>query len=209
MALQKVVNGFGPTAMAAFTATSRIEQLIHQPYQTLSAALSTFTGQNFGAGKNERVVSGFHKGAKIMVVFSLAMLPVMQFFGDNIIRIFVSDAPVVEMGAHALRITSYFYVCLGAIYIIRGVLNGLGDAFFALLNGIVEVIGRFAVPVILTGIATIGVWGIWWSVGIVWSMAGLSAVVRYRQYLKKLGVKKELKALPSPQSNLITAKAVK
>ena len=113
------------------------------------------------------------------------------------------------MGAHALRITSYFYVCLGAIYIIRGVLNGLGDAFFALLNGIVEVIGRFAVPVILTGIATIGVWGIWWSVGIVWSMAGLSAVVRYRQYLKKLGVKKELKALPSPQSNLITAKAVK
>ena len=88
-----------------------------------------------------------------MVVFSLAMLPVMQFFGDNIIRIFVSDAPVVEMGAHALRITSYFYVCLGAIYIIRGVLNGLGDAFFALLNGIVEVVGRFAVPVILTGIA--------------------------------------------------------
>lgn len=144
-----------------------------------------------------------------MVVFSLAMLPVMQFFGDNIIRIFVSDAPVVEMGAHALRITSYFYVCLGAIYIIRGVLNGLGDAFFALLNGIVEVIGRFAVPVILTGIATIGVWGIWWSVGIVWSMAGLSAVVRYRQYLKKLRVKKELKALPSPQSNLITAKAAK
>ena len=195
MALQKVVNGFGPTAMAAFTATSRIEQLIHQPYQTLSAALSTFTGQNFGAGKKERVVSGFHKGAKIMVVFSLAMLPVMQFFGDNIIRIFVSDAPVVEMGAHALRITSYFYVCLGAIYIIRGVLNGLGDAFFALLNGIVEVIGRFAVPVFLTGIATIGVWGIWWSVGIVWTMAGASALVRYLMYLKKIGVRHERKSL--------------
>ena len=63
MALQKVVNGFGPVAMAAFTATSRIEQIIHQPYQTLSAALSTFTGQNFGAGKKDRVVLGFHKGA--------------------------------------------------------------------------------------------------------------------------------------------------
>ena len=209
MALQKVVNGFGPIAMAAFTATSRIEQLIHQPYQTLSAALSTFTGQNFGAGKKERVVQGFRKGATIMAVFSIAMLPVMQFFGDNIIKIFVSDEPVIEMGAHALRITSYFYICLGAIYIIRGVLNGLGDAFFALLNGIVEMIGRFVVPIILTGIATIGVWGIWWSVGIVWSMAGLSAVVRYRQYFKKIGVKKEQNALPAPGGNLLTVNTAK
>ena len=209
MALQKVVNGFGATAMAAFTATSRIEQLIHQPYQTLSAALSTFTGQNYGAGKNDRVVSGFHKGAAIMAVFSIAMLPIMQFFGDNIIKIFVSDADVIEMGAHALRITSYFYICLGAIYIIRGVLNGLGDAFFALLNGIVEVIGRFVVPVILTGIAAIGLWGIWWSVGIVWSMAGLSAVVRYRQYIKKLGVKNDIKALPVPESKLLRANVAK
>ena len=209
MALQKVVNGFGPIAMAAFTATSRIEQLIHQPYQTLSAALSTFTGQNFGAGKKERVVQGFRKGATIMAVFSIAMLPVMQFFGDNIIKIFVSDEPVIEMGAHALRITSYFYICLGAIYIIRGVLNGLGDAFFALLNGIVEMIGRFVVPIILTGIVTIGVWGIWWSVGIVWSMAGLSAVVRYRQYFKKIGVKKEQNALPAPGGNLLTVNTAK
>lgn len=187
MALQKVVNSFGEVAMAAFTATSRIEQLIHQPYQTLGTALSTFTGQNYGAGNYERVRTGYKKGAAIMAGFSLIMLPVMQFFGDNIIRIFVSDGPVVEMGARALRITSYFYVCLGTIYVVRGVLNGLGDAFFALLNGIVEVIGRFMVPVLLTGIAAIGVWGIWWSVGIVWTMAGVSAIFRYLSYLKKIG----------------------
>ncbi len=195
MALQRVVNSFGETAMAAFTATSRMEQLIHQPYQTLGTALSTFTGQNFGAGKNERVVAGYKKGAMIMVIFSALMLPIMQFFGDNIIRIFVSDEPVVEMGARALRITSYFYVALGTIYVVRGVLNGLGDAFFALLNGIVEVAGRFIVPILLTGVAAIGVWGLWWSVGIVWTMAGASALVRYRMYLKKIGVRHERQSL--------------
>ncbi len=194
MALQRVVNSFGETAMAAFTATSRMEQLIHQPYQTLGTALSTFTGQNFGAGKNERVVAGYKKGAMIMVIFSALMLPIMQFFGDNIIRIFVSDEPVIEMGARALRITSYFYVALGTIYVVRGVLNGLGDAFFALLNGIVEVAGRFIVPILLTGVAAIGVWGIWWSVGIVWTMAGASALVRYLMYLKKIGVRREHKS---------------
>ena len=195
MALQRVVNSFGETAMAAFTATSRMEQLIHQPYQTLGTALSTFTGQNFGAGKNERVVAGYKKGAMIMVIFSALMLPIMQFFGDNIIRIFVSDEPVIEMGARALRISSYFYVALGTIYVVRGVLNGLGDAFFALLNGIVEVAGRFIVPILLTGVAAIGVWGIWWSVGIVWTMAGASALVRYLMYLKKIGVRHERKSL--------------
>ncbi len=195
MALQRVVNSFGETAMAAFTATSRMEQLIHQPYQTLGTALSTFTGQNFGAGKNERVVAGYKKGAMIMVIFSALMLPIMQFFGDNIIRIFVSDEPVIEMGARALRISSYFYVALGTIYVVRGVLNGLGDAFFALLNGIVEVAGRFIVPILLTGVAAIGVWGIWWSVGIVWTMAGASALVRYLMYLKKIGVRRERKSL--------------
>ena len=187
MALQRVVNSFGSVAMAAFTATSRMEQIIHQPYQTLGTALSTYTGQNYGARRYDRVSAGFRKAFLIMITFSLLMLPVMQLFGDNIIRIFVrkEETEVIEMGARALRITSLFYACLGSIYVVRGVLNGLGDAFFALLNGIVEVIGRFTFPFILTGFAAIGVWGIWWSVGIVWSMAGGSALLRYISYKKR------------------------
>ena len=180
--LVDAVTPSGPLTRS--TATSRIEQIIHQPYQTLGTALSTYTGQNFGAGKNDRVALGFKKGSMIMIGFSLLMLPIMQFFGENIIMIFVSDAPVIELGAKALRITSLFYVCLGTIYVVRGVLNGLGDAFFALLNGIVEVIGRFIVPVLLTQISFIGLWGIWWSVGIVWSMSGFTAWLRYVWYKK-------------------------
>ncbi len=186
MALQKVVNSFGKTAVAAFTATTRIEQIIHQPYQTLSAALSTFTGQNFGARKMERVREGYKKSFIIMAVFSVLMLPVIQFFGENIIRIFVADADVIEMGAKALRITSYFYIMLGMIYVVRGVLNGLGDSVFALFNGIIEVIGRLTVPIGLTSIAAIGLWGIWWSVGIVWSLSGSTAWMRYMYYKRKL-----------------------
>lgn len=186
MALQRVVNSFGATAMAAFTATSRIEQLIHQPYQTLGSSLSTFTGQNYGARKIDRVVKGYHVGFVIMLIFSVLMLPFMQFFGDNIMMLFVKEPEVIAMGGQALRITSFFYVFLGVIYVIRGVLNGLGDAIFALLNGIVEVIGRFVAPILLTMVATIGVWGIWWSVGVVWFLSGLTAWLRYLQYTRKV-----------------------
>ncbi len=188
MALQKVVNSFGKAAVAAFTATSRIEQIIHQPYQTLGAALSTFTGQNYGAREMGRVKEGYHKGMLLMAVFSLLMLPIMQLFGESIIRIFVEEDEVIAMGAKALRISSIFYAMLGMIYVVRGVLNGLGDSFFALLNGIVEVIGRFFVPVMLTTIPAIGVWGIWWSVGIVWSMSGLTAWIRYLHYKAKINM---------------------
>jgi len=186
MALQKVVNSFGKVAVATFTATSRIEQLIHQPYQTLGAALATYTGQNYGAKQMERVKAGYRYGLMIMVCFSMIMLPVMQVFGENVIRIFVDDEAVIAMGAKALRITSFFYVTLGLIYVVRGVLNGLGDAIFALLNGIVEAIGRFVVPAAMVGIPAIGVWGIWWSVGIVWAVSGITACMRYVYFKKKL-----------------------
>lgn len=183
MALQRVVNSFGPIAVSAFTATSRIEQLIHQPYQTIGASLSTYCGQNYGAKKNKRVIEGYRKSMIIMFVFSLLMLPVMQFFGRPITSLFVKDAPeVVEMGAMALRISSFFYVFLGIIYVVRGVLTGIGDAVFAFINGIVEVIGRFTVPFILTAFTPLGVWGIWWSVGIVWLMSGATAWLRYLKY---------------------------
>lgn len=185
MALQRVVNSFGAIAVAAFTATGRIEQLIHQPYQTLSAALSTFSGQNYGAKKYKRVIEGYRKTMMLMAIFTAIIIPVIQIFGAQITSIFVHDAEVIAMGAKAMRITSIFYIFLGIIYIVRGVLNGLGDAFFALLNGIVEVIGRFGVPILLTSIPLFGVWGIWWSVGIVWFMAGFTAWLRYLYKKKK------------------------
>ncbi len=186
MALQRVVNSFGAVAVAAFTATSRIEQIIHQPYQTLGTAISTYTGQNYGARKKDRIIEGFHKALIFMAVFSLAMLPIMQLCGRFFVSIFVKETEVILMGADAVKITSLFYACLGLIYVVRGVLNGLGDAFFALLNGIVEVIGRFTVPIIMTTIPAIGLWGIWWSTGVVWFLSGFTAWLRYRSYRKKV-----------------------
>ena len=186
MALQRVVNTFGPVAVAAFTATSRIEQLIHQPYGTLGTALATYCGQNYGAKNKARILEGYRKSMLIMAIFTAIMIPVIQLFGNPITSLFVKKPEVITMGARALRITSWFYIFLGIIYVARGVLNGIGDATFALINGITEVVGRFVVPVLLTGVAFIGVWGIWWSVGIVWFLSGLTAWLRYLYMKKKI-----------------------
>ena len=185
MALQRVVNGFGATVMAAFTAVSRVEQLLHQPYGTLSAALSTYSGQNLGAKNLDRIKLGFKKAMGMMTIFSIAMLPVMQLGSEAIIKVFVNDPEVIAHGAAGMRVTSWFYIFLGMIYMTRGVLNGVGDAMFALINGIVEVVGRIIIPVLLVSIPFVGVWGIWISTGLVWAVSALFCVLRYISWRKK------------------------
>ncbi len=186
VALQSVVNTFGSLVVAAFTATSRIEQLVQQPFNSLGMALSTFTGQNMGAGKLDRVKSAFVKSVIIVAVFSLAMLAVFYAFGNNIMMVFVSDKDVIEFGTQALKITSWFYFALGIIYIVRGLLNGAGDAVYAMINGSVEVAGRIIFSNTLILIPSVGKWGVWLATALTWLITGIASLIRYKQGKWKL-----------------------
>ena len=184
-ALQTVVNGFGTAAVAAFTATSRVEQLTQQPFGSLSMALSTYAGQNFGAGRNDRVRAGLRDSMLAMAVFSLAMLGLMQLLGGEIIRVFVSDPEVIALGGRAVRITSCFYVFLGTIYMIRGILNGVGDALFSFINGLIEMLCRIFLPMLLMAVSGLGVWTIWWTAGLTWAISALFCALRYLRWRRK------------------------
>lgn len=179
--LQSVVNTFGSTVMAAFTATSRIEQLVQQPFNSLCMAMSTYTGQNIGAGKVDRVRQGYRKGMLLMAAFALLMIPAAQFGGEFIMKWFVSEQEVIDFGAQALKITSWFYLFLGTIYVSRGLLNGAGDATFAFGNGLVEMLGRICLSKPLTLIPMIGVWGVWLATGLTWMLTGVFSEARYLQ----------------------------
>ena len=149
--LQAIVNGYGATFTTAFTVISRIETLVQQPFMSLGAAVSTYTGQNLGAGKTDRVVKGFNSSNVMNVIFSAVVLVLFWTFTSPIVSIFGKDAEVLRIASDGLRITSCFYVFLGLIYTTRNVLNGAGDAMFSLFTGIVECIGRvgFAYPLTL------------------------------------------------------------
>lgn len=179
--LQRVVNQFGEIVVAAFTATNRIEQLVQQPYNSLGAAVSTFTGQNIGSRNLERVKKGYYKSILLVALFSIIMLLAAQFGGRLIMQLFVKKEEVISLGAKALRITSYFYFALGMIYITRGLLNGAGDAIYSMINGIMEIIGRVGFSSTLVKISAIGVWGIWYTTGLTWLITGAASIIRYCQ----------------------------
>lgn len=178
-ALQTVVNRFGTTAVAAFTATNRIDQLTQQPFGSLGMALSTYAGQNYGAGRVDRVRAGLRDGMLAMAAFSGVMLVVMQLFGGSFAAAFVEDAEVVALGGRALRLTSCFYIFLGTIYATRGTLNGVGDTLFSLINGVIEMLCRILLPMGLMLIDGVGVWVIWWTAGLTWAVSAAACTLRY------------------------------
>ncbi|RKM55145.1 MATE family efflux transporter [Butyrivibrio sp. X503] len=179
VALQTVVNSFKSDVMTAYTATGRIEQLVQQPFGSLGTAISTFTGQNTGARKLDRVKSGCIKSVMLIAAFSVLMVVVMFSQGENIIRFFTPNENAVKIGAQGLKITSMFYFFLGLIYVFRGTLNGVGDAAFALINGILEVVGRLGFAALLVSISGIGMWGCWYTNGLTWAITGIGCVLRY------------------------------
>lgn len=179
--LQRIVNGFGESVVAANTALGRIEQLVQQPYNSLGAALTSYTGQNVGAGKIDRVKQGYKAGFRCVVVFSIMMLIPCQLFGAQIVGVFVTDPEVIAIGAKGLSITSLFYFFLGMIYVARSVLNGAGDAAFAMINGLMEVAGRVGFALPLTRLPFIGVWGIFLTTGLTWALTGVVSMARYHK----------------------------
>lgn len=154
--LQRIVNDFGESVIGAFTATTQIELLVQQIFSVLGAAM------------------------KISAVVSVIVLIVFWLFSRPIMSIFVTNTEIISIAANGIRITSLFLMGLGGVQILRYMLNGAGDSMYALMNGIVEVIARVAFAIGLTAIPFIGMWGIWLTTGLTWTVTALFALVRYK-----------------------------
>lgn len=179
LVLQSVVNSFQDTVVtAAYTAVSRIEQLVMQPFMSLGAAVASFTGQNIGANNLDRVKKGMKSSAFTVVLFSLIMLPAMYFGGQYIMRLFTKkdEIEVVRYGFEGIRITCLFYTFLGMIFVTRNFLSGAGDIRIPMIMGIVEVICRVTFSRTLSDL--IGYKGIFLATALTWAVTGMFGTLR-------------------------------
>lgn len=178
MALQSVINRFDVIIVAASTATSRIEQMVIQPALSVGTAISSFAGQNMGAGKIERAKKGLKSATVIIVVFSLMMLPINYFGGEFIMKLFSKkeEIEVIKVGTESLKITSFFYSFVGLIIVTRSFLSGTGDIHIPMIMGFTEVICRVLFANILS--TSIGFTGIWWATSLTWFVTSLVGIFR-------------------------------
>ena len=181
IALQRVVNEFGSDLVTAYTIVLRIELFVQYPLMSLGIALANYTGQNLGAGKEERVKLGFIRGLLCSSGFSIFIFLIFQSFAPNIVSIFGNDPSVIKYSVTGLKITCSFYIFLGFIHVTRNLLNGAGDTKFSMINGAIECIGRVCLAKPLTMIPIIGLNGVWLTTGITWLLNGLFGIIRYKQ----------------------------
>lgn len=177
--LQGVVNGFGNTAMSAYTITSKVDVVISMFYNAISSALTTYAGQNYGAEKYDRVRGAYKRGVLFVTIYNVVMIPIVFLLSRTIVGFFVNEKEVIDLGVKAVRITCFMYLALGLIYVPRGTLNGVGDAKFSLINGVTEVACRVIYSFALTMIPFIGVMGIWYATGLTWLTTAIICNLRY------------------------------
>ena len=146
----------------------------------LGAAMVTYTGQNIGAGKIDRVKSGVKSATGICVVVSAVLLVVFFGFGNSIMQIFVPDKEIISISAAGIRITSIFFMALGMVQVFRYLLSGAGDSMYSLMNGGIEIVARIGFVYLLTAIPFIGMWGIFLTTGLTWFITAAFAFYRYK-----------------------------
>jgi putative MATE family efflux protein len=171
MALMRIVNGFGTTTIAAFAAASRLDSFASMPAMNLGQAISTFTGQNMGAGKTDRVKRGHLSATLTGAAISVAVGAVVIIFGKGLMGLFTRDAEVMAIGAGYLRIVGLTYVLFSTMFINNGVMRGAGDAFIPMINTVLALwVIRIPCALLFSGPLGMGVDGLWWSVPAGWLM---------------------------------------
>jgi putative MATE family efflux protein len=167
LALQGIVNGFGTNVIAAYSAAGRIDSFASLPAMTLSAALSTFVGQNIGAGKFSRVKSGYISTLKITGIITVFITTMIVIFPHSLMKAFNSDPGVIAEGVKYLYIVGFFYLIFTTMFINNGLLRGAGDTLIPMF------ITLFSLWIIRIPIAWYlskhyGPEGIWWSIPLAW-----------------------------------------
>lgn len=179
--VQSVVNGFGSSVLAGYSAGTRIESVCIVPMIATGNAVSTFTAQNLGAGQPKRVKKGYHAGLCMVGIFALVIAVILQVFHTGLIQIFLESGESVaalETGKRYLRFISLFFVLIGCKATSDGVLRGAGDVNVYMAANLANLSIR--VLFARLGAPYFGVDAVWWAVPIGWGVNFLISYLWYR-----------------------------
>lgn len=177
VALMGIVNGWGTDVIAGYSAAIRVDNMAVIPSMNFAMALTSFTGQNVGAGRMDRV----RRGLKMTLLYSsltcLAITAVIVLFGPDILRIFTTDPAVVHVGTEYLVIVSSFYLVFSAMFVVNGMLRGAGAVILPMFSTLVS-LWAVRIPAAMWLSHLMGEQGIWWAVPFGWGV-GLAIVYGY------------------------------
>lgn len=179
--IQSLVNSFGSSVIAGYSAAVKLNTFTITSLTTLGNGLSSFTAQNIGAGKPERVKKGFHAGLGMGILAASAFLILYWFFAELVISVFMEEpgGEAMKTGVEFLKIVSPFYPIIMGKLIADGVIRGAGCMKQFMIATFTDLILRVILSYILA--APMGAAGIWLSWPIGWTIAAGISIGFYLQ----------------------------
>ena len=125
--VQSLTNSFGTAVIAANTVVMRVDGFAMMPNFTFGTAMTTYTGQNIGAGKLDRCVKGTRKGLLLALSVSVALVLLILLFGRYLMQMFTQTQEVISIGMQMLQTLAVGYVAMSVTQVLSGVMRGAGD----------------------------------------------------------------------------------
>lgn len=175
--LQGIINTFGSSVVAGYSASVKLNNLVITSFTTLGNGISNYTAQNLGAGKPERIRSGFRAGLKMVWTICLPLVLLYLLGGQYLLRIFLDDpsGTAMAVGMQFLRILAPFYFVVSAKLTADGILRGAGMMGPFMVSTFSDLILRVVLAKLLSlSFGTVGIWSAWpvgWLVGMGFSIA--------------------------------------
>lgn len=178
---QSAVNRFGSSALAGFSAGTRLESLSIVPMIATGNAMSNFTAQNLGAGEEERIRKGYRAAMCIIVGFGAVLVLISQIFCRPIVSVFVDaeeSAVAFETGSAYFKFVGWFFSFLGFKAVTDGVLRGSGDVKMYMAANLVNLAIRVSVAQLASPL--FGIQVIWYAVPMGWAVNFIISYLWYR-----------------------------
>ena len=180
LSVQRLINSFGTQAMAAYTASTKIDSVAIMVVVTMGMALAVYSGQNIGAGRTDRIESGLYKTLALVLAYCGLMALIMTVFGRQLLSIFLDPSEAGEalnIGTQYLHIIGIAYFMAGIMRCYLNVVHGTGDVNISMLTGLVELVTRVIASYIL--VKPLGLTGLWIAIPISWGIGSLIPLIRY------------------------------
>ena len=181
MLVQSVVNSFGTQILAGFSAAMRIESLCVVPMSAIGNAMSSYTAQNIGAEKEERISQGYRMGNFMIIVIAVILCLFLEIAHKPLIALFLDNAAssqTIVTGASYLKFIGFFCCMIGFKMAVDGILRGAGAVRVFTIANLVNLtlrvtIAKFGAPI----------WGVsmvWYAVPLGWLANFLISYGYYR-----------------------------
>ncbi len=125
--VQSLTNSFGEMFIAANVIIMRVDGFAMMPNFSFGTALTTYAGQNVGAGKYDRVTKGAKQGTLIAVTCSATITAIILLFGKYLMGIFTETTELVEMSRYLMGILAFGYIAMAVTQSLSGIMRGAGD----------------------------------------------------------------------------------